>query len=152
MFCWLKYFARACHRVSVLSRAADPVIDGVILPTMQQLERRRLLASSCTGTNTSDITYDGDSASQTITASTSGGTFTVTDGSVSCSSTQTMTSLVIRGNGGNDVITINTSVSIPTISIEGNDGADSITGGNGGKTFKAEQVMTRFEGVLGLTR
>jgi Ca2+-binding RTX toxin-like protein len=138
MFCWFKSCARRVHNDSILRRAVRRVLKEVRLPSMEQMEPRRLLSSSCSSTGVAPsiiVTYNGDAGGNSISASTSGVTLTITDGSLSCQFTQSdVATLNINGDSsgsGSDTITINTSVSVGTINVDGNDGNDLITGGNG---------------------
>ena len=89
-----------------------------------------MLTSTCSGAAT--FTYTGDSGQNVITASTSGGTLTVTDTVTACNFAESsVTSLTIDGGGGDDTITVNTSVSVANITLKGGSGVDIITGGNG---------------------
>jgi Ca2+-binding RTX toxin-like protein len=107
------------------------------MPVMEMMEQRRMLNSTCSGAAT--FTYTGDGNVNSITASTSGGTLTVSDGTVTCNFTQSsVTSLTIDGSGGNDTITVNSNVSVPSITLKGGSGDDVINGGSGAESILGE--------------
>src|ERR1041385_6070924 len=83
------------------SLVLDPAVEAV----METMERRRMLSSSCSSDATS-VTFNGDSNANSIVVSTTGGAIKVADGNISCSTTETGALITINGNDGNDTITV----------------------------------------------
>jgi hypothetical protein len=80
------------------------------------------------------LTITGTTGNDQITVLQSGNTFTVKNGSWSTTVTGTFSQIVVKGNGGNDTIVINDSVT-ESVTIYGGSGTDSMTGNNANDTF-----------------
>jgi hypothetical protein len=80
--------------------------------------------------NGSTLEIDGTAGSDQISLSQNGSTFAVNNGSWSILLTGYFSKIVVRGNGGNDSVTIDASVT-ENADIYGGVGNDSITGGSG---------------------
>jgi Ca2+-binding RTX toxin-like protein len=149
MFLFFKLRARSARNVSPMRTAVHRVLRRILPPVMEAMEQRRMLTSTCSPGAT--FLYTGDVNGNTIIASTSGGTLTVTDGTTPCNYTQSsVTSLTIDGAGGVDIITVESSVSVPSITLKGGDGNDVISGGDGGETIlgqAGDDVLTGGTGA-----
>src|SRR6266702_8578567 len=111
---WLKFCSWTFQRQMILARAARAAVKtvrGRVTVFIEAMEQRRLLTSSCSYDSGQQLLdYQGDSNANTITASTTSGTLTVTDGTTACPQAQnTITFLTISGGDGNDTITVGTS-------------------------------------------
>jgi hypothetical protein len=90
----------------------------------------------------------GTTGNDQILISQSGTTFTITNGSWSTKVTGTFTKVVVRGNGGNDSITIDPSVT-EAATLYGGAGSDTLIGNNGSDTFYAGAGTNVMKGGTG---
>ena len=90
----------------------------------------------------------GTTGNDQILISQSGTTFTIKNGTWSKTVTGTFTKIVVKGNGGNDSIAIDPSVT-ESATLYGGAGSDTLTGNNGNDTFYAGTGTNVMKGGTG---
>jgi hypothetical protein len=119
------------HHVPVAPLVA-PVTTRVVVPIATPVTVAPVVVSNpLTITQANGIlAITGNAGNDQITVSQSGNVFTIKNGSWSTTVTGTFTKLTVKGNGGNDSIKLDASVT-ENADLYGGAGNDSITGGSG---------------------
>ena len=111
----------ASHHHHVSKVVPIPVIVAPVAPIVVPLAISQ---------NAGILQINGSTGNDSITVSQSGNVFTIKNGSWSTSVTGTFTKLIVRGNGGNDSIMLDASVT-ENADLYGGAGNDTLTGGSG---------------------
>jgi hypothetical protein len=94
------------------------------------------------------LTITGTTGNDQITVLQSGNVFTIKNGSWSTTVTGTFSQIVVKGNGGNDTIVVDDSVT-ESATIYGGSGTDSMTGNNANDTFYGGTGINIMKGGTG---
>src|SRR5436190_17848978 len=118
----VRHSARLLSSTSILASAISPLIE--------RLESRRLLDATVVAEN-NVLTITGTEADEAINVQLSGDSYLVDiNGTVTPIAAASVTSISASAMAGNDTITIDSTVTIPT-TLSGGDGDDNLLGGAG---------------------